>query len=482
MSTIELVLTDTRVWAVGPVTHWEAPPSVVLGSNGNLVVGESLTPPTQVSSAVQFIPADRIALLPLVPTVVEAMAAVVDAVFENLGVASPAERVTVVCPTEWGGRRRSVVDSAVRRFAADVVFEEMAIRSVTTDASAARARRTVVLEFGPITTTATSVVPGPQGIQLESCEFEPDLAGADLGVDPRAADTLSSLLGTLLDGRPVDIVQVVGISTRAGLDEIRSSVRQLCGDDTDVRPISGPDLVRGEKPQPEPEYRPAPTLPSNEWLQPLRERAAAQRDPGQRRTMYILAGVGAVIVLAAAAVGAVVAVGGSDDGAAVALPPTTVPATVTPPSTTRAVVPDGLPGPAPEVLGRIRFQVPEGWKATSATGNSRVDLAPVDGTRLRITVTQISVAPSAGYEQIATELSEQMKQKPTISDLRRDVVFGGRSMLAYTERPEGGSTVNWHVLVEHGTQVSIGCQYLGNGWDAVATICDKFAASVHITP
>ncbi|WP_109525471.1 MULTISPECIES: type VII secretion-associated protein [Nocardia] len=480
MSTVELVMTDTRVWAVGPATHWEVPPSVVLGSNGNLVVGESLTPPTQVSSAVQFVPAERIALLPRVPTVVESMAALVDAVFENLGVASPAERVIVVCPTEWGGRRRSVVDAAVRRFTTDVAFEEMAIRSVTTDLSAARAARSVVLEFGAITTTASTVTPGLHGPQLESCEFEPDLAVTDLGADPRAARTLSSLLGTLLDGRPVDIVRVVGVSTPAQLETIRSSVLEVCGSDAEVRPVTGADLVRSAQPQPR--YRPAPAFPANEWLQPLRERAAAQQDPKQRRTMYILGAVATVVVIAAAAVGAVVALGGSDDDAAAAPPPSSTVTAPAPSTTTRIAAPTATPAPAQEVFGRIRFQIPDDWKATPATGGSRIDLAPIDGTRLRITVIQGSVAPNAGYEQIAADLADQMKQKPTISDLRRDVVFGGRSMLAYTEKPEGGSTVRWHILVEHGTQVSIGCQYVGNGWEALATTCEEFAASVDVMP
>ncbi|MEV0293276.1 type VII secretion-associated protein [Nocardia sp. NPDC050710] len=482
MSTIELVLTDTRVWAVGPATHWDVPPSVVLGSNGNLVVGESLTPPTQVSSAVQFVPAERIALLPRVPAVGEAMTAVVGTVLENLGVVVPAERVTVVCPTEWGGRRRSVVDAAVRRFADDVVFEDMAIRAVTADADAARGRRTVVLEFGPITTTATSVVPGPQGLYLESCEFEPDLAGAELGVDLRAAETLSAVLGRLLDGRPADIVQVMGVSDPAKLDLIRSTVRQICGPEAELRSISGVDLVRGA--QPEPEIRPvaAPALPSNEWMQPLRERAAAHQAPERRKMMYILGAVAAVVVVAAAAVGAVVALGGSDEKPVAAPTTTSAPVAATAPPTTPAAPPGSPPGPPPETFGRIRFQVPDGWKTMPATATSRIDLVPVDGSKQRITVIQTPVAPNAGYEQIAQTLEAQMKQKPSISDLKRDVVFGGRSTLAYTERAEGGSTVNWHVLVEHGTQVSIGCQYLGNGWDAIATTCEKFAAAVHITP
>ncbi|SLH76385.1 type VII secretion-associated protein, Rv3446c family [Mycobacteroides abscessus subsp. abscessus] len=73
-----------------------------------------------------------------------------------------------------------------------------------------------------------------------------------------------------------------------------------------------------------------------------------------------------------------------------------------------------------------------------------------------------------------------MAQKPSLSDLRRDVVFAGRPGLSYIERPDGGSTVHWHVLVEHGTQVSIGCQYAGDGWERVESACERFAESIDV--
>ncbi|MGW4370846.1 type VII secretion-associated protein [Nocardia takedensis] len=475
MSTVELVVTDSRVWAVGPATHWDVAPSVVLGGDGSLVVGESLTPPTQVASAVQYVPAERIALLPRVPTVVESLHAVANAVFGNLGVPVPAATVTVVCPTEWGSYRRSALFEALRGLANEVVFEDIAVRAVAADAEAARGRRAVVVDCGALHTTASSVAPGPHGLALETCEFEPDLAIADLGVDPRADEALTDLLGAVTAGRPVDTVLVLGVTDPARVARLREQVRALCGPETEVRPVSGVDLVRPA--QPEPDYAPAP--PADEWLQPLRERAAAQQDPRERRSAYILGGVVAAAVVIALVVGAVVALGGSD-GESVTAAPTTTSAALGP--SPASGPPDDPPGRAPETFGHLRFQIPEGWKKNPAAGDTRVDLAPSDGARLRLTLIQTPVAANAGYEQIAADLENQMRQKPSMSDLRRDVVFGGRSMLAYLERPEGGSTVNWHVLVEHGTQVSIGCQYVGDAWESFATTCDAFAASVHVLP
>ncbi|MEU8896893.1 type VII secretion-associated protein [Nocardia sp. NPDC048505] len=488
MSRVELVVTDTRVWAVGPATHWNVPPSIVLGSNGNLVVGESLAPPTQVSSAVQFVPADRIALLPRVPTVVESLTHIVGTIFDNLGVATPCDQVTVVCPTEWGSARRGMLDDAVRRFAHEVVFEDTAFRAVSADEGTARSRRTVVVEFGSVSTTATTVVRSHQGVHIESTEFEPELTLAGNGLEPTALDRLGDLLARLLDGRPADVVQILGVADPAKLDLIRSVVQHSCGPEVDLRPISGVDLVRGPQ-QVEPERLPepqAPVMPSNEWMQPLRERAAAQQAPQRRKTALIFGSVAAVLVLVIGAITTVALLsGGKDEGDPVAQVTTSAVAA------TSAAPPPG-PGPsdkpAPpgpegqEKFGRLSFVGPDLWTIKPAADGSRVELTPFDGTKQRITLTQTKVAPGAGYGQVAADLESKMKAKPSLSDLRRDVVFGGRSGLSYLEKPGDGSTVRWFVLVEYGVQANIGCQYKDNGWDQLKETCEKLTGSVHIMP
>ncbi|MEV2218719.1 type VII secretion-associated protein [Nocardia vinacea] len=455
-----------------------------MGSNGDLVIGESLTPPTQVSSAVQYVGADRIALLPRVPSIAEAMTAVAGTVVQNLGIPVPCEQVTVVCPTEWGSRRRSVIDNALRRVAADVVFEDMAVRAVVADARAGRSRRTVVLEFGPLSTTATAVVRSHQGIHIESCEHEPNLSVADAEPDSNGLAELSTLVDRLLAGQPADVVQAVGVSDPAKLDLIRSAVLEVCGPDVELRPIAGVDLVQGRRQEPayQPEVAPLPTM---EWMQPLRQRAAAMQPPGHVTKARALVGAAVVIVIAAAVVGAVFAFGGSDDSPAVSSSGTTAVAGTTP-QPVSALPSPSVPRPLIETAGRVRFQIPIGWRLaqTSDPSKPRVDLVPSDGTRMRITVIQTSVAPGTGYEQVAADLEAQMKQRPNgaLGDLKRDVVFGGKSGLAYTERPGDGSTVRWHVLVEHGLQVSTGCQYAGEFGVSVASACEEFAVSVQVIP
>ncbi|WP_067861461.1 type VII secretion-associated protein [Nocardia shimofusensis] len=488
MTQVELVLTDTRIWARGPSTHWDGVPSVVLGGNGSLVVGEPLTPLGQVSSAVQFVAAERIALLPRVPELAEALSALFATVLDNLGLGSPCERFTIVCPTEWGGHRRETIATAARRFAGDIVFEPIAARSVATDEATLRARRVVVLEFGALTTTAATVVRTHDGAQVESCEYEPDLALDDLGADPGAAEGLAAMLERLLDGGRADLVQVFGASDPAKLDLIDQVAHQVCGADVEVRPVSGVDLLH--RPEPRSGYIPDPVraMPDTEWLQPLRQRAAA-RAP-ERNTVVYAAAAAAVVVLAAAAVGAVVAFSGSDDSQESAAAPTTsAPATSAPISArSTSAAPRTSTAPsapaATETLGRITFRIPDGWRVTSSsTQSSRVDLAPEDGSRLRLTIIQTAVAPDAGYARIAADLEAQMREKPSLGALRRDVVFAGRSGLSYIERPEGGSTVRWHVLLEHATQVSVGCQYVADiDWATLEPSCEELAASIDVQP
>ncbi|MBF6337360.1 type VII secretion-associated protein [Nocardia abscessus] len=476
MSEVELVVTEARIWARGADTHWDVPPSIVLGSNGfDLVVGQPLNPRMQVGSVVQFVPADAIALPPRTPSVVDAMAAVFAKVLENLRIPAPCARMTLICPTEWGADRRDVLEHAARHCTQKVVFEQIAVRSVASDEGTSHSRRTLVLEFGTLTTTASAVIRSHRGVHVESCELEPTLALDDIAAESPGFAGLRALVARLLDGGPIDLAQVVGLADTAKLDLLRSAIEQAAGAVVELRPVAGADLVRGRRLDPgdSPES-PAATAPT-EWMQPLRERAAAQRQPRSRTAGFAVA---AVVAVSLAMVGAVVLSGREDDGA-IAPGAEAASTSATPPAVTSI-------GAAPEAFGRIRFQVPPGWRvAPSPEGaRARVDLVPEAGARQRITVMQSSLAANTGYEQVAAKLEAQIAQRApgVLTDLKRDVEFGGRSGLAYSERPGDGSTVRWHVLLENGIQVSIGCQYAGDGWDQLETPCSNFGDSVRVVP
>lgn len=475
MTEVELVVTEARIWARGADTHWDAPPSVVLGSNGfDLVVGQSLAPPTQVGSVVQFVAADAIALPPRTPSVVDAMSAVLASVLEQLRVASPCARMTLICPTEWGAGRRGVLDQAARRVASDVVFEDIAVRSVASDAGTSHSRRTLVLEFGTLATTASAVIRSHRGVHIESCEHEPTLALAEINSESPGFAELGDLMTRVLESGPIDLVQVVGISDPGTVELLRGAVQQAIGADVELRPVAGPDLFRGRGIEP----REVPAAPT-EWMRPLRERAAA-RPPRYGTGRIVLAALAAVVVVALTIGGAIALSGRRGDESTAAPGPEAASPTATPPPGAPPVE------SAPEAFGRIRFRVPPGWRIAQSpdTGRARVDLVPEIAARQRITLMQAPLTVSSSYAQVAAKLEAQIAQRPpgVLTDLRRDVVFGGRSGLAYLEHPGDGSTVHWHVLLEYGIQISIGCQYAGDEWGQLEAPCSHFGDTVRVVP
>ncbi|MBF6474214.1 MULTISPECIES: type VII secretion-associated protein [Nocardia] len=481
MSEVELVVTEARVWARGADTHWDVPPSVVLGSNGfDLVVGQPLNPRTQVGSVVQFVPADAIALPPRTPSVVDAMAVVFANVLENLRIPAPCARMTLICPTEWGADRRDVLEHAARRCTQKVVFEQIAVRSVASDEGTSHSRRTLVLEFATLTTTASAVIRSHRGVHVESCEIEPTLALDDITAESPGFASLRALVARLLDGGPIDLAQVIGLADTTKLDLLRSAIEQAAGAAVELRPVAGVDLVRGRRLEPVDSPDPSPAPASTEWMQPLRERAAEQRQSRYRTTGFAIAAITAVLAVPLAVVGAVVLSGREDDGATAAPGTEAAPTMATPPPVGTSI------GASLEAFGRIRFQVPPGWRVAPSPegGRARVDVVPEVGARQRITMMQTPLAAGSGYEQVAAKLETQIAQRPpgVLTDLKRDVVFGGRSGLAYSESPGDGSTVRWHVLLEHGIQVSIGCQYAGDGWSQLETPCSNFGDSVRVVP
>ncbi|MGK8520536.1 type VII secretion-associated protein [Nocardia asteroides] len=479
MSEVELVVTEARIWARGTSTHWDAPPSVVLGSNGfDLVVGEPLTPPTQVSSVVQFVPADAMALPPRMPSVVEAMDAVFASVLDELRVPAPCARMTLICPTEWGAARRGVLAEAARRWTSEVVFEEIAVRSVALDDGTSHSRRTLVLEFGMLTTTASVVIRSHRGVHVESCEHDPALALSEIAPHSPAFDALCGLVTRLLEGGPIDLAQAAGVADPAKLDLLGAAIERAVGSAVELRSIAGPDLLRGRRLESGERHGMPPTTAPTEWMQPLRERAAAHQ-PQNNTARFVVAVVAAVVVVALVVFGAVILSDHRDNETAAPSTGVTSTSAVTPPAETSAEVP-------PETFGRIWFRVPPGWRVTSApeSGRARVDLVPESGARQRITVMQTPLTAGSDYDQVAAKLEAQIAQRPSgvLTDLKRDVEFGGRSALAYSEHPGDGSTVRWHVLLESGVQVSVGCQYLGGGWDQLETSCSNFGDSVRVVP
>ncbi len=478
MSQVELVVTEARIWARGATTHWELPPSIMVGSNGvDLVVGRPPSPDTPTGSVVQFLHADAIALAPRIPTVVDAMAAVFATVLDNLRVAAPCERLTLICPTEWGAARQNVLRRAAARFATDVVFHEIGVRAVEADERTRHNQRTLVLEFGALTTTASIVVRSHRGVHIESCEYEPTLALVDIVPASSGFRALCALVDRLRNGRAIDGAHVVGVLDSAKLDLVQEAIAQVVDTVVQLRRIDGADLAQRRVAQPR-TSDPSPSRPRTERARPRRDRTAA-RTWGRGGTRAVLAaGIALLAVCLVVATGAMWS--NREDGAA-ALPSTATATANTTESLTDTTTTDPV-----ETFGRIRFRVPSGWRiaSTSQEGRTRVDLSPEDAVRQRITVKQSTLSAGSGHAQVAADLEAQIARRPTgpVTGLRRDVAFGGRHGLAYVERPGDGSIVHWYVMVESGIQVSVGCQYVDEGWRDLEDVCARFGDSVDIVP
>ncbi|WP_280457540.1 type VII secretion-associated protein [Nocardia carnea] len=479
MTDVEIALTEARLWAWSATTHADFVPSVVPAGDGrSLVVGEPLAPPSIAVSPVQLIAADRIAYDPGMPAPVDALAAVFAHALAQLRVHSPCGLLTVLHPSEWDPHRLNVLHSAAARHCGQVNLEPIALRAAVATRRI-RDVRSVVLEFGPLSTTATTVVPSDHGPRLEFCEHEPALAAAEIGAGEHGRNAFRSLLERLTQGCQVDSVVIVGRTDADFLDLIADVVAELCR--ADLLVVAGADLVRVRATEPA-DHRPTipPAAADAEWLQSLRERAAATRPPRSKTPLYI----GAVAVSAIAAlvtVGVFLGMSTAGDAEVAASEPTST----EPPASADSAEPELDAGSV--TVGYVALTVPEGWRIIDphTASTVRLVLEPNTGPKARITVTQEQLQIArAGYDLVASDLETKIAAGPAglYSPVRRDVVFGGRPGLAYTEHPEDGSTVDWHVIVEHSIQISIGCQYRTGGYDSITPICEDLASSLDVNP
>ncbi|MEV5649061.1 type VII secretion-associated protein [Nocardia sp. NPDC052254] len=468
MSTVDLILTDTRLWARSETTHWDGAPSVTPASDGaSLIVGEPLQPPYPAVSVVRLADADRIAFAPALPTVADAFAAVFGTVLTNLRLPGPCDRMTVVSPSEWGARRRRALEAGARRLVGDVTVEPLALRVVRLSASTSQLQRVAVVESSPLSTTVT--LAGRSGTEtwIEACEHEPTLGSADLA-EGRGIDAVAEVIDRLLGGHKPSYLAVLGISDPAVLGELREDLTRRYGFGVDLRAMSGLDLIRGGPAGPAAPHI-ARTEPPAPWTGSLHDHAATIQSPPRRRNPIVLVAAAVIAVIAVGvAVGVMLTRSGEDS-------PHTASETAT---RTRATATSSL-----ETFGRVRAQVPTGWHIANRS-DTRIDLSPDSGVRQRISMVQKALPSGSGIDEVAAALDTQIAGRPagTVSPLRRDVVFGGRPGLSYEEHPADGTTVRWQVMADSGVQISVGCQYPAGSWQPLAAVCEQFVGDLRTGP
>ncbi len=473
MSNVDVVLTDTRLWARSESTHWDGPPSIVPASDGSsFVVGEQLRPQYPAVSMVRMAEADRIAFAPsLAPPILDAWAVTIGAVLTNLRLPSPCEELTIVGPSEWGRRRRAAVASGARRMVSRVNVDSLAVRAASLGASTAQQQRIAVLELNPLSTTVSLIGRSGQDTWTQACEHEPAVGLADVE-EGHGLPGVVAVIARLLAGQPPSHLLALGISDPSLLEALSAALAQQCGFPVDVRPLTGVELIRGARAGMPTPAAAAAQLPPPEYAS-LHEQAIATQPPrSSRRTLVYAAAAAVVVVLVLIAAGVAIALSGSG-------------AKTTAASTTTTSAP-GSPvsrGPAtPQTFGRLQVQIPAGWHIASQVGD-RVDLSPDNGARERITLMQKSLTPGAGVDDVADSLAAQIARRPAgqVSSLQRNAVFAGRSGLSYEEFPGDGSTVHWQILVDADLEVSVGCQYLQGKWAPLEAPCERFVQNLVIT-
>ncbi|MGW5151617.1 type VII secretion-associated protein [Rhodococcus koreensis] len=411
----------------------------------------------------------------------DALTAVFRSAIGGAGEASPIATAVLSHPTEWGSARQNVLAAAGSRVAADIVLVPVAV--AVAEGAASSGGRWLVLEGRTMGATASYVAGEVGGYRVVACEHDPSLC-ADEGIDEWAA-AIAELGARARGDRPVDGILLTGAGDSQERASMRDAVIAVAPANTDVRVVTGEEIARalaaGVVDADE-----APTtmaVPQANWLEP----ALQGSDRGGRRnvrpTFLAVAAVLAVVVGAVL----VFTLREPDTGTGTVRALDTSAAPATPTSTlTRSTVPTTTTTDASLEVGGIRLTLPSGWKERAPASNSsvpRLELVPAGGADRRIIITQNAVREGSGYDEVAATLASKIAQRgrpELFGELERDVVFGGRPGIAYSEFPDESSAVRWHVLVERDLQVSVGCQFLAEEWESIESVCQDVVRSLVI--
>ncbi|AHK30037.1 hypothetical protein Pd630_LPD02814 [Rhodococcus opacus PD630] len=462
MSSVAIHLTESGIWSC---------------AQGVTTAAHEMTPLCFVDD--EFVDVDGGVL-----AVSDALATVFRSAIDDAGEAAPIATAVLSHPTEWGSARRNVLSDAGSRVAGDTVLVPVAVAAA--EGAAVSGGRWVVLESRTVGATASYVVGEVGGYRVVECDHDPSLC-PDEGIDEWATAIVE--LGARARGdRPVDGILLTGVGESQERTSMRDAVIAHASPNADVRIVTGEEIARAlasslvdatDEPA-------AMTVPQANWLEPALQGSERGARRSTRPTFFAVAAVLAVVV------GAVLvftlrepgtgteSVRALDASAAPAAPNLTLTRSVAPTTTTTTAA-------AALEVGGIRVTLPSGWKerapAASSSSGSRVELVPAGGADRRIIITQNAVREGAGYDEVAATLAAKIAQRgrpELFGEPERDVVFGGRPGIAYSEFPDASSVVRWHVLVERDLQVSVGCQFLAEEWASIESVCEEVVRSLVI--
>ncbi|MBW0117961.1 type VII secretion-associated protein [Pseudonocardia abyssalis] len=146
------------------------------------------------------------------------------------------------------------------------------------------------------------------------------------------------------------------------------------------------------------------------------------------------------------------------------------------------------PGPEPPPAGLLaqygyRLAVPPGWAHTGGLPERRRSLltplgAPEGSDLIAVEATPLGYDASAEPQRAAAELRAEFDAAgPGLSGYDPVARFGGRAVTAYRER-DGVTEVAWYVVIDGGTQLSVGCRHTPSGTASVRDACALVVATI----
>ncbi|WGV51521.2 type VII secretion-associated protein [Rhodococcus erythropolis] len=438
----------------------------------------------------------------IVPTVLE-LARLISSAMDGCGIVD-ADILYLSHPSDWGAPRRRRLLDAARRVAHDVVL-------VPTSVAAARSARTawrsrcVVLELcgGMVVASVVVEVDGELRIDGAQSSAIADVAGLFSGIGDLSVRDAVVLVGLRSHAVAASLergsTNVHGHASIRILDESRVAsslvdprtlVRQTTARDSSGRIVDNSAFGAGWVGDPDG----AMSIPSVDSTASSPRRVGGWHG-GRRRFAAALAVVAVVVAVAATVVVSTRDRGDSrlaDSVAAAAEDKVEIveaskeqekPA----PKTS---IPSIESGVTPELtrveVGSVAAELPSDWKLLSrGTSSGRTDLIPSSGADRKIVVIEKSLAEGAGFDSVEAALRQQFS---AFEDPLRFGEFSviddaaGKQAVVYVEFPDDFSEVRWHVYVDNGRQVSIGCQYLVGEWDSLEADCLRMWQSLEFTP
>jgi type VII secretion-associated protein (TIGR03931 family) len=137
-----------------------------------------------------------------------------------------------------------------------------------------------------------------------------------------------------------------------------------------------------------------------------------------------------------------------------------------------------------------RFTLPDGWLQTGGDpAKLRTEVKPDDAKSgddvVFVEQIRLSFDSTADRDRAVDKLRGDFQAAgDAFSDFDADASFAGRDVVHYRQAlPNKDATVDWYVLFEGRTQVSVGCQRenAGDRADDVAAACETIVSTVTIT-